>query len=342
MSPVNTNDLREALQAADRAALLHLHDPNVSLIDVGWRIHDRKNYRVGEELCVRVHLRRKLRGREFEQFAARSPDRVIVPDRIGFSVDLPGEVNYRPHWWGYPTASRHGRVFNSLCGGISISNAMVHTYGTLGGLVRDRMTGAPMILSNWHVLAGPWSERPGLPIYQPGRMDGGHAGHTVATLTRHAMDQNIDAAVATLTGVRPLINDQLDIGPVMGVVKPELGMQVKKSGRGTDGITKGIVTGFGGRMRLPYYGMWRIVREYVHIAPMPEGGQVSAGGDSGSWWLDAETKQAVALHFGGSDYPEYGLAISMPVVLKSLDVDIVTETQPILRTVRAQPVPVFA
>jgi endonuclease G len=195
-------------------------------------------------------------------------------------------------------------------------------FGTLGGKVIDRDTGAEMILSNWHVLAG-WHTRPGVAVYQPGQWDGGCSGHTVAHLTRHAMNQYIDAAVAELTNTRPSINDQLGLGPVTGVRNPRLGQRVTKSGRGS-GLTTGIITGIEGRTALYYRGIRRVIRHVVHIAQTPEGRQVSTAGDSGAWWLEEKTHRAVGLHFAGSDSPEYGLAIAMPQVLDALGVDVIT------------------
>jgi endonuclease G len=206
-------------------------------------------------------------------------------------------------------------------GGISISNSLSFGYGTLGGKVVDRATGAEMILSNWHVLVNSWYAQPGMAIYQPGLGDGGR--DIVARLTRHAMDQFIDAAVAELNGARPLINDMMELGPVTGASAPTLGMRVVKSGRRTD-VTEGIVTGIEGRTAMYYGGIERVIRHVAHIAQTPEGGPVSAGGDSGSWWLEKGPNRAVGLHFAGSDTPEYGLAIAMPQVLDALKVDIVT------------------
>jgi hypothetical protein len=205
-------------------------------------------------------------------------------------------------------------------GGISISNALKFGYGTLGGKVVDRETGSvEMILSNWHVLAG-WYGPRGVAIYQPGQWHGGRSEHTVARLRHHAMNQNMDAAVAELTGTRRLTNDQLGLAPVTGVRAPELGMRVTKSGCGS-GVTAGIITGIGGQ-RVEYYdGIPRVIRHNVHIAQAPAGGEVSRKGDSGSWWLEEETCRAVGLHFAGSDSPtEYGVAIAMPQVLDALNV----------------------
>jgi endonuclease G len=137
------------------------------------------------------------------------------------------------------------------------------------------------------------------------------------------MREGIDAAVAELTGARPIINDQLDLGLVSGVTAPTLDMRVIKSGR-TSEVTHGIITGVEGVRTIPYGGFDRIVRHVVHIAQAPEGGQVSAGGDSGSWWLEEGTNKVVGLHFAGDNFPAYGLAIAIPQVLDALNVDVVT------------------
>jgi endonuclease G len=52
------------------------------------------------------------------------------------------------------------------------------------------------------------------------------------------------------------------------------------------------------------------------------GGEVSRPGDSGSWWLNTVTKEAIGLHFAGSDMPERALALNMPSVLDALNVEI--------------------
>lgn len=138
------------------------------------------------------------------------------------------------------------------------------------------------------------------------------------------MDQFLDAAVAKLSGSRPLVNEQLDIGLVKGVTTPLLGMSVTKSGRRSQ-VTSGVITGIEGRRAYYYGGVQRVIRHIIHIAQSPAGGKLSSAGDSGSWWLEEETHQATGLHFAGSDFPEYALAIAMPPVLEALHVDIVDQ-----------------
>lgn len=322
MKNIDSQTWRTAARALERAVALHLDDPNVSHIDLGLRIITSEGNRIEPELAVRIHVHQKLADTSFRAFAARQPQRVFDASRIGFAIDVP-QATYRLHWWWQPwqTQNQRAQFHRELRGGISISNADSFGFGTLGGKVRDRQSREEMLLSNWHVLAGSWFAKPGLPICQPALVDGGSAASAVAAYTRHAMDANLDAAVAKLNGQRLLRNEQLEIGPVTGAIVPQLGTKVIKSGR-RSGVTMGIITGVEGYTKQLYAGMTRIIRDVVHIAPETPGKEISAPGDSGSWWLERSARRAVGLHFAGSNTPEFGLALSMPKVLEALNVEI--------------------
>jgi hypothetical protein len=315
--------------AVNKAVSLWLHDPNVMFVDFGWRKRD--NMRVEDEPCIRIHVKNKLpEGPALEMATQRGITRGIIPKEIdGFSVDVPQHV-YRLHhgwWWGggLPPVLNPGArkgVVDPMQGGISVSDNKRNIAGTLGGLVADRETGDPMILSNFHVLAGVWSVQPGWPTYQPGQGDGGTEANTVARFERHAMESSLDAAVAKLTGDRPLVNKQFGLDPavVNGVAWAQLGMEVVKSGR-TSGVTRGRVIGVEGSLKMTYDGVSRVIRNVMEIEPR-EGRTVSEPGDSGSFWLDEETMCAVGLHFAGGDYPERALAMDMQPVLDALKIDL--------------------
>lgn len=328
MNSIDPSQVHAARQALDRAIALHLYDPDVTYIDVGWRIKESEDRRIEKNLCVRVHRRYKPRGAAFEAFSAQFPGRVVSERQLGFPIDVV-EGNYQLQRFWYPPIppSLRGRVYDPLQGGISISNAWAYyAYGTLGGLVEDRSTGDKMILSNWHVLAGSAYAPVGLAIYQPGTGDGGTWRDTIGHLTRHAIDENIDAAVAKLATDRQTINEQLDIGRVTGVTSPVVDMQLIKSGRASE-VTEGVVTSadIGGVSKIWYGGVYRQIRHVFHIAEISAGSEVSEKGDSGSWWLEKGTNKAVGLHFAGDQDPtrEQGLAIAMPQVLDALNVNIV-------------------
>jgi endonuclease G len=301
-----------------------IYDPNVMLIDFGWPEHggelDKK------KLAIRVHVKQKFPLPALEVAIEEGKTREVIPDELhGFEVDKPEGI-YRLHplyngwWWVSPPA--RARRADPMRGGISISDAYRNVYATLGCLVKDRDTRKEMILSNWHVLVGNWGARAGQPIIQPGRSDGGSNADIVAKLTRDAMSSGLDAAVAELTGGRRLINDQFELGPVKGVGWAELGMKVVKSGRRT-AITYGLVTAVDGTLKMSYNGVDRLIRSVVTIEPRPGRREASAGGDSGSIWLEESTMRAVGLHFAGSDDPERALAMDMQPVLDALHVNMI-------------------
>ncbi|WP_420631730.1 hypothetical protein [Candidatus Leptofilum sp.] len=326
MSQKKWINIRTALAEAARG---WLYDPNVMLIDYGLR--ERDGQLVENEECIRVHVIKKFApGSSLQIAEAAGQTRGEIPPAIaGIPVDVPkGKYAFHPGWWGgwwsrsrRKKANLRARRHAPMPGGISIANARLRGFGTLGGQVTDRESGEPMILSNWHVLAGRWYAREGWPVYQPGRGDGGRAADTVATLSRHGMDVNLDAAVAKLTGSRQLINEQLGLGAVTGAGWAQLGMEVAKSGRKT-GVTYGLVTGIEGTIKLSYSGVKRLIRQVITIVPRPGEDDVSAGGDSGSFWLHEETMRAVGLHFAGSNRPDRALAIDMRPILDALNLNL--------------------
>lgn len=322
---LDSSTIFRARRAINEAVSQHLFDRNVSMIDFGFPEHGGRI--VEDEIAIRIHVRKKLYGPQLEAAADLELTKPIPETIGGFQTDVPeGSYYAQQHWWWRPPNPRAARS-DPMQGGISISNARHYTYATLGALVRDRITGDNMILSNWHVLAGDWSARPGLGILQPGRLDGGTSLDQVATLARDAMAVNLDAAVATLTGPRRLINNQMELGSVTGLSEPQLGMNVIKSGRRT-GITYGRLTSIEGVARISYSWVERLIRHVVTVEPRSAREQTSQGGDSGSLWLKEDTREAVGLHFAGSDFPERALAMDVLAVLEALDVDLVAELEP--------------
>jgi hypothetical protein len=319
--------LARARLALRDAVRTFLFDPNVNLIGMGYPEHAG---RIAEdELAIRVHVKKKMAGPALEAAAEAGRTAFIPPEIGGFPTDVL-QGTYRLHPWQpwrpwqpwQPATEVDARAarLDPMEGGISISDESHVACGTLGGKVVDRITGAEMILSNWHVLAVDWQARQGQLIYQPGRLDGGTVMNAVARLTRDAMAVNLDAAVATLTGSRPLTDEQLGVGTVTGAGSGQLGLQVVKSGRKSR-ITFGRITEIDSTARIRYGDLERLIRNVMSIDPL-NGGEVSRPGDSGSWWLNAETREAIGLHFAGTDLPERALALDMPAVLDALGVDI--------------------
>jgi hypothetical protein len=265
---------------------------------------------------VRFHVERALVP---EELAERSLE--PLPDRIDGVARKIVVGRYRLQRFGPPRSANQRRV-DPLVGGVSISRSNQVSAGTLGGLVHDSASGDPLLLSNFHVLVARWGVRPGTQqIVQPGRLDGGGLGDAVGSYLRHGMDDHLDAAIASVDGSRRLVAQQYGIGAYRGRTEPFLGQHVVKQGRSTQ-RTQGVVTGINGQAVFNYGSVrWRI-REIVSIDPVPGSPIVSGPGDSGSFWLDAQTHTAVALHFAGSDQPERALAIDLGPVCEALAVDV--------------------
>jgi hypothetical protein len=317
---IDPGEMARARLALSQMARYALFDRvrGVHLIDIGQYEKDGQAY---DKLAIRCHVDEYILGPQLESLG-REP----LQEKEFFDTQtIVIKGRYRLHqgtWWGgrwRPPNLRTSRA-DPLRGGLSISTAYYYS-GTLGGIVHDRATRRQMILSNWHVLVTYWGAPLGQPILQPGRDDGGTSTDVIATLERDAMSNNLDAAVASLNDSRRWTNDQLGIGPVTGASRPYLGMEVEKSGR-SSGRTYGRVTGVEGVQRLRYGWLERLITHVVTIEQRQPNTEVSRGGDSGSWWLNSATREAVGLHFAGGNNPERGLALDMQRVLETLNVAI--------------------
>lgn len=312
--------LARARRALAQLCRTHLYDPNVSLIDVGL-----KNYAEHfdpERLAIRVHVGRKLTPAQLESTTLGRSTRAVPPTINGFETDVI-EGRYRPHWWWSGWGERRAtdlrrRRRDPLIGGISIAASSVRGAGTLGGVVFDRASGLPMLLSNWHVLAGRWTARPGQAIYQPAASDGASAADLVGRLARHAMGAFLDAAVAEVGDERAWSLAQHEMGTVRGRTRPVPGMRVAKSGR-TTGVTAGVITGVSGVTTMQYDGLTRQIRHVVTIEPTAA--VISEPGDSGSLYVETTSRACAALHFAGSNLPERALALDIDAVADALGVE---------------------
>lgn len=335
MQPSN-HTMAHARRAVREAGRHFFSAPNIRMIDFGYP--EKEGQIEDDKLALRIHVEKKLDGIALESAIERGETMPLPDTFAGFRVDV-AEGEYKTHWsgWAAPATSARKLRQDPLSGGISISEEHHRAAGTLGGIVVDRATGHPMILSNWHVLIGDWRAWPTRRIYQPGRLDGGTFADTVADTVRHAMNMNMDAAVAELNNSRMLNYTQFELGNTNGACSAALGAEVIKSGRTTQ-TTRGRVTATDGIAKLNYGGIERMIRNVITIEPLlPVGQEVSAGGDSGSWWLEQRTRCVVGLHFAGSNRPERGLAIDMPSVLNALGVSMPIDDQVDTETARDVP-----
>lgn len=309
-------DTDAAIAALDTVRRRWMRRPGVTAVDVGYKI---SNNELTDTLALRVHVGRKLAVAELSA-AEVFNDTDNQKEVAGFPVDVI-EATYGPstrsttagaapvvlHDVGAQAVDRRTRI-RPLVAGISVGNPRI-TAGTLGALVFSRSDCRPMILTNFHVLAGDTAAAAGEPITQPGRLDGGVVpGDRVATLSRFRIDAQMDAAVATIDDGVTYDREILGLGTIAGTVAPTLGMQVVKSGR-TTAITEGIIDGVSLTVSIDYGGSVGVVTlsDQIHIVPRPPWPavdyEVSMGGDSGSVWLEAGTRLALGLHFAGETTP---------------------------------------
>ncbi len=320
---VNPEELEQAEAILDSVRAELLRRPGVTAVDLGFKW---KAGQMTDTLSIRIHVARKKLNIELNEIE-------LFPKELqGIPVDVI-EASYAAQT---PTASKpemavegRGKRYDVIPLGVSIGSRFA-TAGTLGAKVIDQATGAEMILSNWHVLAGRKNVKPGLPIWQPGWIDGGtRVENTIAELSRWVLGP-YDAAVARINGARKVKNETVEGRPINKLTIPRLGMRVWKSGRST-GLTEGFVDGV--RMTVPilYPGIGtRLLNGVFRIIPRPGSirDEMSIGGDSGAVWVDEESEAAIGLHFAGEtgNSPEHALAHDINLILDHLKVKIATRS----------------
>jgi hypothetical protein len=280
--------------------------PNVTGVGVGFK-------EVGgvrtDQVAIRVYVDRKLP-------RAQLADDEVLPEEVeGIPVD-DIEARIEVHSGPDPTQEHRNR-HNPMMGGISIGNEVLGGSGTLGGSVFDNRTQQDLMLSNWHVLCGSLTCEVGEPIIQPGTGgdDTGTAADIVGRLHRFVIGDEVDAAVALLSGHRFLRRDLLNLGSFAGVAGPVLGAEVRKSGR-TTGVTAAIIADVSAEVDVTDYPQGTLTFQNQIVI---ENANPSARGDSGSLWIDGSNR-VVGLNFAGSA----GRAIANPIaaVIDALDIDL--------------------
>lgn len=222
----------------------------------------------------------------------------IVPKRINGVVTDVIEV-------GEMKAQSSTSKMRPAAPGASIGHYLI-TAGTFGAVVYDKTNGQALILSNNHILANSSNGRVlrakiGDSILQPGAIDGGRSSKEIiarlkryVALKEYPSNNTVDCALAQPLSPDLIVPDVIGIGKILGVVSPQLGMEVKKSGR-TTGLTTGQIRAINATLNVSY-GRGRTLRFNNQILTT----NMSAGGDSGSLVVE-KTNKAVGLLFAGSD-----------------------------------------
>jgi len=287
---------------------LHLRDENVTSLGIGHK-------EVGGErtgtVCIQFTVAAKRSLAELEELGTAPLPASVQIERLEVLTDVL-ERSFVPAYEIVPEAAsdERKRRMDPLRPGVSVSHPTISA-GTAGAVVHDPRTGAPALLSNWHVLHGPQGAI-GDDVLQPGTHDdnSGDPRNVIGSLLRSHLGAAGDAALASLDrrSADPSILE-LDVVPEE-IGDPDLGDQVVKSSR-TTGVTHGVVSRIHTMVSLDYDdGSGRRSIGGFEIEPDPrraaEQSALSDGGDSGAAWMlktgnGRPSGVLGGLHFAGAD-----------------------------------------
>src|SRR6266568_4547159 len=189
-------DLSEIVKIKEAAEADLLKRPGVTAVDVGYKYVGGQRT---DEIAIRIHVREKKDVPPDEQ----------MPKTIGGVTTDVLQNTFVPYILKVPATEvipeADVRIYNLLKGGIDIGPCRVvngNEYaGTLGAIVLDKASNAPMMLSNFHVMAIDNGSSTGDPMVQPSLIHGGSCPRDVAgTLQQKSLGGSVDCAVARITG----------------------------------------------------------------------------------------------------------------------------------------------
>ena len=314
-------DAQQVRQVKEQHKGSILRKPNV--VGVGYGYKEVGGVR-SDQLCLVALVREKV------PRAALAPEDMVPPQVDGVATDvvqvgqLEAQQSRTDRWRPAP-------------GGVSIGHFKI-TAGTLGAVVRDRSSGARLILSNNHVLANSNDAQPGDPILQPGAADGGHEdSDTLARLERFVPIEftvappscgvaigvaGLANLVARLLGSKhrlkavqedPQAVNRVDAAVARPLVDADISDEILDIGRvdGTMAPALGMAVRKSGRTTGFTTGQVNVLDSTVSVS-YGEGrtatfegqfvtGPMSEGGDSGSLLVAGDSRKAVGLLFAGSN-----------------------------------------
>ena len=300
----------------------YLQDPNINSIGIG-----RKNGK--GEISIVFTVDEKAASSVLEALGTRELPESIEIEGVTVPTDII-QRNYEASFELVEAEAVGDRKIRQdpMMPGISVGNVGISA-GTFGAVVFDAETGAPCILSNWHVLHGN-SGLVGDQIVQPGPHDDNDVtANGCGTLMRSHLGAAGDCAIARIDS-RSFKRDVLDLDVVpRRMANVELDDKLVKSGR-TTGVTYGIVRRTDVMAKINYNapaGEVAIGGFEIGVDPRrrPENGEISMGGDSGALWMIADGAKATDIfagrHFAGessANPDEHALACYPRSVQKKL------------------------
>jgi hypothetical protein len=230
-----------------------------------------------------------------------APDQRIPATIAGIPTDVIGREPIEPH--------------DVLCGGMTMTQSLWGmSIGTLGafGLATAANThvaeNTPVLLTNHHV-ASDVGDAVGLGcLCDSWCCECCAIGHLVdASLTNR-----VDGSIATLNAGVRFSHEILGIGPIRGSGLATMGMPIVKYGQ-TSGLTTGTVTQDNEPPFTRTDGATFVGQ--IRVAPVAPSTTMSEGGDSGSVYVDANTRRIVGLNHAGSEGLGFGNHIADVIAL---------------------------
>lgn len=294
-------------QAIDKHRLSFLCLPGVVSIGMGVKIKNNRFTGI-QSLTLGVKKKLPLHAIPREQMIPKLIDHLTTDVVEVGSIQFKGFALPNPASPPDESADFRKKKIRPAQPGVSIGHYKV-TAGTLGAVVSGDFPGGMAILSNNHILANGTDGRDGRsrigdPVLQPGSVDGGSSGDTIAQLYAFSPMvpekkgargpfNKIDAAIASPTGQNLIKSPVLGLGPVYRTSSARPGMVVFKSGR-SSGVTRGIVTSVGNTIRVENEDRQYIFEDQIGLS------SASEPGDSGSLVV-SQFGSAVGLLFAGSE-----------------------------------------
>ena len=256
----------DAKLPAVRAKLMRI--PGVILVNAGIKVTGRRATR---EVAFLVYVKRKIP-------AAELPDAQRVPQTVeGIPTDVL-EV---------PAAKRESDV---LWGGVAINDGTLGAVALATAANTVAAAGSPVLLTNHHVVSKVGDAVGTGCICDCWCCECGVIGRVVDTRATPALD----ASIASLFAGNPFSHAILGIGAVAGMEPATRNHVVLKFGR-TTLLTKGVI--IEDALNIPPNGPSDFgYQGQLYIVPEAPTTDMSEGGDSGSVYVDEESRKIVGLH----------------------------------------------
>lgn len=258
-------------------------------------------------------------------------DQETVPDLPKTMAGFPVEIVPIPGFVTSDGDNYRTMRFRPVPGGVSASHTGV-TAGTVGAVIRDKITGNKLFLSNNHVFANTTSTNNyrgylGDPIIQPSPSDQGTSADVIATLYKFIPFSDdktnlVDAALAmpidqSIASPYILVNDNFNVVSINGIKPITAPIRVKKYGR-TSGEDWGEILDFNFTVAVDFDdGKTRNFVDQILVSIE------TRGGDSGAILLDGDNNAVGLVFAGGIDKKGrwYGVANKIRNVLAMLSDD---------------------